>query len=742
MESLEQEIARIKKEMIKMPVIETALIKLSKNMEMMQLLTKKQQQAILSYMEANVKEWSSISERMTESNMQEILAMKSKENEPTSSRNIRETRAEQKTKMDKILGDRNKFNKVEMSVFTDDDPDSWLFRALAGGKYPPQPATNTKASNHQYYNDNERNTSFPIRTITQKSPNVGEVRKEGTSKRQPDVELQLRREKGLCFKCNEKYSNDHKCKMKEKRELKMFVVNSNNEELEIIEEAEVESTESRAVEVQKNTTACVDLSINSVVGLNDPRTMKVRRTQHDQEVVILIDCGATDNFVSEKLSLEVKVSEWTVKEGFLPLELGGVDIILGDSSLTKARVSPKNLMKTWEDHDCGHLIQCRSIEVIDLNELVVEKGIEVEDMGESLMHVLNQFSDVFDWLEKLPPRRSIEHQIHLKDGTNPVNVRPYRYAYHQKEEMEKLVGEMLASGVIKPSARVEYLGHLISEKGVEVDPDKIRSIVEWPKPANVRIENKAADALSSIPPTTQLCNMIAPVFLDLKVIKEEVEKDEKLQKIIAELSGDWAHQDGKFMICSVVGGHFGSLRTYKRIVGELYWQGMQSTIKRYYVDCLVCQRNKTLSLSLAGLLLPLEIPTQVWNHIFMDFVDGLPKAADFEVIFVVVNRLYRDKVFLSNFLRKMFRLAGTKLNRSLAYHPQSDGQTEVRALGMTPFQVVYGRRPTPLLYYGDRATSNVTLDEQLKEQNMILSSLREHLRLAQDQMKKYANQKR
>ncbi|KAL4018391.1 hypothetical protein IC575_021986 [Cucumis melo] len=35
-------------------------------------------------------------------------------------------------------------------------------------------------------------------------------------------------------------------------------------------------------------------------------------------------------------------------------------------------------------------------------------------------------------------------------------------------------------------AKVEYLGHLISEKGVEVDSDKIRSIAEWPKPANIR----------------------------------------------------------------------------------------------------------------------------------------------------------------------------------------------------------------------------------------------------------------
>ena len=34
--------------------------------------------------------------------------------------------------------------------------------------------------------------------------------------------------------------------------------------------------------------------------------------------------------------------------------------------------------------------------------------------------------------------------------------------------------------------RVDYLGHIISREGVEVDPEKIRAIKEWPIPANVR----------------------------------------------------------------------------------------------------------------------------------------------------------------------------------------------------------------------------------------------------------------
>jgi hypothetical protein len=32
---------------------------------------------------------------------------------------------------------------------------------------------------------------------------------------------------------------------------------------------------------------------------------------------------------------------------------------------------------------------------------------------------------------------------------------------------------------------VEYLGHIISQEGVKVDPNKIKAITEWPKPKNI-----------------------------------------------------------------------------------------------------------------------------------------------------------------------------------------------------------------------------------------------------------------
>lgn len=49
------------------------------------------------------------------------------------------------------------------------------------------------------------------------------------------------------------------------------------------------------------------------------------------------------------------------------------------------------------------------------------------------------------------PQRQVDHRIQLKEGTDPINVRPYRYPHVQKEEIERLINEMLTAGIIQPS---------------------------------------------------------------------------------------------------------------------------------------------------------------------------------------------------------------------------------------------------------------------------------------------------
>lgn len=61
--------------------------------------------------------------------------------------------------------------------------------------------------------------------------------------------------------------------------------------------------------------------------------------------------------------------------------------------------------------------------------------------------LLQNFSAVFKELQELPPNRT----HNLKEGSQLINLRPYRYHHVQKEEIEKIVNEMLVSGIIQQS---------------------------------------------------------------------------------------------------------------------------------------------------------------------------------------------------------------------------------------------------------------------------------------------------
>ncbi|GKA34795.1 hypothetical protein Tco_0721224 [Tanacetum coccineum] len=76
---------------------------------------------------------------------------------------------------------------------------------------------------------------------------------------------------------------------------------------------------------------------------------------------------------------------------------------------------------------------------------------EEEEYILELQTLFMEFDDVFAVPTDLPPKRSCDHRIPLKDESTVVNVRPYRYSPNQKDIIETLAIELLDSGVIRPS---------------------------------------------------------------------------------------------------------------------------------------------------------------------------------------------------------------------------------------------------------------------------------------------------
>lgn len=262
---------------------------------------------------------------------------------------------------------------------------------------------------------------------------------------------------------------------------------------------------------------------------------------------------------------------------------------------------------------------------------------------------------------------------------------------------------------------------------------------------------------------------------------------------------------------SRVGGHSDFLKTYRRIVREVYWKGMKKDVRDFVVRCGVCQQNKYLSPQ--GLLQSLPIPELIWADISMDFIEGLPKSEGWDTILVVVDRLSkyshficlkhpftaqsvanvflreivrlhgipqsiasdRDRVFMSKFWEELFRSQGTVLKRSTAYHPQTDGQSEVvnrcletylrcfasgkprswsqwlpwvefwyntsfhTATKHTPFQIVYGRAPPPILPFEKGSTVVSSVEQALVARDEVLLELKLQLQRAQQRMKQEAD---
>jgi hypothetical protein len=162
-------------------------------------------------------------------------------------------------------------------------------------------------------------------------------------------------------------------------------------------------------------------------------------------------------------------------------------------------------------------------------------------------------------------------------------------------------------------------------------------------------------------------------------------------------------------------GYEGVHKTLHRLRADFYIPRDHALVQDWVRTCTTCQWNKTLAQQPGGLLQPLEVPSQVWADISMDFIEGLPKVSGKVVILTVVDRFsknahfialghpytassvaraffdgivrlhglppsivsIRDPVFTGHVWRDLFKMERVTLKMNIAFHPQTDGQSEV-----------------------------------------------------------------
>ena len=167
-------------------------------------------------------------------------------------------------------------------------------------------------------------------------------------------------------------------------------------------------------------------------------------------------------------------------------------------------------------------------------------------------------------------------------------------------------------------------------------------------------------------------------------------------------------------------GHWGRDKTLELLRRKFYWKTMLTDVAEYVATCPVCQSIDTPRHKPYGSLQPLPVPERPWKEISLDWIVSLPPSRtgtgeEFNSILVIVDRYTkmarflptrsdttapefaelfhreielkygaptgivsdRDSKITSKFWAEVCYHALVKRRLSTAFHPQTDGQTEI-----------------------------------------------------------------
>ncbi|XP_021905112.1 uncharacterized protein LOC110820048 [Carica papaya] len=204
--------------------------------------------------------------------------------------------------------------------------------------------------------------------------------------------MQCCRMQGLYFNYDEKFTIGHHCRIAQ-----VLLLEGTEKEEEPSEEEP-------------------EISLHAFTGWFATKTMRVAATIHNQHIVIVIDNGLTHNFISERVASFRKLP-------ILPTQAFSVEVSIDSPIGCHGRF--ENVLVNIQ----GIFFHLTLFE-LPLTDLDLVLGIQwLEALG-TVMCDWGRMTMEFQWGGRL---------------------RPYRYAYFQRSEIEKQVNAILDSGLIRPS---------------------------------------------------------------------------------------------------------------------------------------------------------------------------------------------------------------------------------------------------------------------------------------------------
>ncbi|XP_042067228.1 uncharacterized protein LOC121810533 [Salvia splendens] len=351
----------------------------------------------------------------------------------------------------------------------------------------------------------QRATPAPVSNQTaMPQPQDSFVREADRSRAYPirvsNAEKSERARRGLCYHCPEKWVAGHICKVK----LLCYMDDETDDPHEV----------SAGEQLPGEELITADLShLHALDGRGSSKPFIVQGTLGDSTVRVLIDTGATLDFlhprIAERLQLELtpirpfrvlvgngasllcthilRGTKLAMQGSLFVVDLHilahhGPDVILGMNWLESlGKVSADLVRKTLEFTQGDRTVFLQGVmpgprqislhslytlttqpadhefyEIVPIDR-VFETGATKElegfppNLPAEILEVLTAHRAVFEQPRGVPPARLFDHRIHLLPGTRPINVRPYRYPYFQKTEIEKQVHDMLEQGIIRHS---------------------------------------------------------------------------------------------------------------------------------------------------------------------------------------------------------------------------------------------------------------------------------------------------